>query len=189
MPTPPDVATLVSALTPDSDADQVLLGGGSTASKTPQATVSTPPEVVTLAPASDVANTQTAFLTMPVTATSATEGEAGLLSDGFERLGVVSGKIPQFRVHTAPISDAANVAAGDSISLNFSPGEFGSGLIDLSNMSIHTNNNNYNSSNSNNNHINTTTISGNKNTVTNGDQSTALEVTKLSFGTGSSLIA
>ena len=119
VPTLPDVATLVSALTPDSDADQALLGGCSTASKTPQAAVPTPPDIVTLAPASDAANTQTAFLTMPVAATSATEDEAGLSSDEFERLGAISGKIPQFRAHPAPISKTANDAAGDLISLNF----------------------------------------------------------------------
>ena len=144
MPTPPDAATLVSALTLNSDADQALFGGCSTASavgpdlfgaakETPQVAVPTPPnvatlvsaltpnsdapDIATLAPASDATNTQTVFLTMPVAATSATEDEAGLPSDGFERSGAVSDETPQFRVHTAPISDAADEAADDSFSL------------------------------------------------------------------------
>ena len=98
----------------------MLVGGCSTASKTPWAVVPAPPDIVTLAPPADTTNSQTAFLTMPVAATSATEGEAGLSSDGFERLGAVSGKTPQFRVHTAPISNAADEAVGDSFSLSYS---------------------------------------------------------------------
>ena len=143
---------------------------------------------MTLAPASNAANIQTVFLKMVVVATAATEGKAGLTSNKFDPLGAISVKTPQFRVHTAPISEAASVAAGNSISLNFSSGEFGSGLFDfttLSNLSIHATTNTYNSSNSNNNYSNTTTISGNINAVTNSDQSAALEVTNLSFDTDS----
>ena len=77
-------------------------------------------------------------------------------TDGFERLGAVSGKTPQSRVHTTHISDAANDAVGDLISLNYSLSEFDSGLIDFSNLSIHSTTNNYNSSNTNSDHSNTT---------------------------------
>ena len=157
VPTSLDVATLVSALTPDSDTDEALFRKCSTASKTPQAAVTTPLDVVTLAPVSDAANAQTALLAMPV---ASIEGEAGLLSDGFDRLGAVSGKTPQFIVQVAT-SNTDSVAAGNSRFLSVGSSQFSSGLLDLATLSrlfIHTTTNNYSNSNSNN-HSNTTTIS------------------------------
>ena len=113
---------------------------------------------------------------MLVSATSATEGKAGLPSNGFERLGAISEETPQFRVHTVPIRDAADEAAGDSFSLLR---EFCSGFF--SGMSFYSTTNNYNSSNSNNNHSTSTTISGNNNAVTNGNQSAAFEAKMMSW--------
>ena len=133
VPAPPDVVTLASALTHNSES----------------------PDIATLAPTSDATNTQTAFLTVPVAATSPPEDGAGLSSEGFE---------------TAPASDTVDEATDDTSSLSCALINFGSDFF--SGASFVTTNN-YNSSNSNNDHSTSTTISGNNNAVTNGDQSAA----------------
>jgi len=135
----------------------------------PQVAVPIPPDVVTLASAL-THNSGAPDIAMlapssdaTVAATSPTEDEAGLSSEGFE---------------TAPVSDAVDEATDDSYSLSCALRIFGSGFF--SGASFVTTNN-YNSSNSNNDHSTSTTISGNNNAVTNGDQSAAFEVKTMSW--------
>jgi len=139
----------------------------------PQVAVPIPPDVVTLASAL-THNSGAPDIAMlapssdaTVAATSPTEDEAGLSSEGFE---------------TAPVSDAVDEATDDSYSLACALRIFGSGFF--SGPSYVTNNN-YNSGYSNNDHSTSTTISGNKNAVTNGDPLEAFEVTMMNWGNGS----